>query len=180
MMIGGRIRDLRQDNGFTLEDLSNKSGIALATLSRIENEKMVGTLDSHLKLSKALGITLSQLFLGLEGDSAEIALQKQDLRKDVYVHNTKYSTELLTSGNGDKTLTPIMIKLLPGGNTDKESTKIGIEKFIYVLEGKIEAAIGDENYQLGPGDTLYFNASLMHQLSNTGNMPAKCICVVSP
>ncbi len=180
MNIGSKIRQLRQDVGLTLEELSKKSGIALATLSRIENEKMIGTLESHMKISKALGITLPQLYAGLEGDKKEAVVQKETLRAEVFVHNKKSSSEMLTSKVLAKKMMPIMIKIQPNGATVKEESKLGTEKFIYMFDGEIEAVIGDEKFKLTKGDTLYFNASLSHQLKNIGNTEAKCICVSSP
>ena len=180
MNIGSKIRQLRQDVGLTLEELSKKSGIALATLSRIENEKMIGTLESHMKISKALGITLPQLYAGLEGDKKEAVVQKETLRAEVFVHNKKSSSEMLTSKVLAKKMMPIMIKIDSGGSTQKEETKKGVEKFIYVLEGKIEVSIGKEKYSLSKSDTLYFDSSLPHSFKNIGSGEAKAICVIAP
>lgn len=180
MKIGSRIRELRQESGLTLEELSKKSGIALASLSRIENEKMVGTLQSHIKICKALGITLPRLYSGLDTDTGEIDIQKDELRTEVFVHNKKSSSEMLTSKVLKKRLMPLMIKIQPDGATDKEENKIGTEKFLYVLDGEIEVNINKNKYNLTKGDTLYFNASVPHQLKNRGASEAQCICIVSP
>lgn len=180
MKIGSRIRQLRQESGMTLEELSNKSSIALATLSRVENEKMIGTLESHMKICKALGITLARLYSGLEGNKKEVELQKEKLRSEVFVHNKNSSAEMLTSRVLDKKIMPVMIKIKPGGATDKEESKLGTEKFIYVLEGTIEAIIDVEKYELTKNDTLYFNASLPHQFKCIGETEAQCICVSTP
>ena len=180
MKIGSRIRQLRQSAGLTLEELSKKSGIALATLSRIENEKMIGTLESHMNICKALGITLPRLYSGLDEETKEIDLQKEKSRTEVFVHNKKTASEMLTTKVLDKKMIPVILKLQPDGVSDKEENKIGTEKFLYVLEGEIEAAIGDEKYMLSKGDTLYFNASLPHQFKNAGNSEAQCICISSP
>ena len=61
MKIGKRIRQLRKERNMTLEDLSKKCGVALATLSRMENDKMTGTLDSHNRICKALGASITEL-----------------------------------------------------------------------------------------------------------------------
>jgi len=180
MKIGARIRELRQESGLTLEELSKKSGIALATLSRIENEKMMGTIESHMKICKAIGITLPRLYSGLEKEKKEIDVQKGKLRTEVFVHNKKSSSEMLTSKVLDKKMMPIMLKIQPDGSSDKEENKIGTEKFIFVINGEIEAIIGDEKYKLTKGDTLYFVASHPHIFKNIGKAEAQCICIISP
>jgi quercetin dioxygenase-like cupin family protein len=67
-----------------------------------------------------------------------------------------------------------------GGKTREESTRPGIEKFIYVLEGKIEANIGEEKYNLMKGDTLYFEGATPHCFKNTHNHDTKLLCMISP
>lgn len=180
MNLGIRIRELRRDSGLTLEQLSNKSGIALASLSRIENGKMTGTIQSHMKICKALGISLPRLYSGLEEERKEIDVQKEKLRADVFIHKQKTSSELLTSNVLSKKMMPVIIKIQPNGFTDKEENKINTEIFIYILDGDIDAEIGGETHKLAKGDTLYFNASYPHQLRNTGNSEARCLCITSP
>ncbi|NQT07187.1 MAG: cupin domain-containing protein [Candidatus Omnitrophica bacterium] len=180
MKIGGRVRQLRQESGLTLEELSNKSGIALASLSRMENDKMVGTLESHMKICKAIGITLSKLYTGLEREKKDIDLHKGKQDAEVFVHNKTSSSELLTSKVLDKKMMPIMLKIKPNGATTKEENKIGTEKFIYVLDGELEIEIGNEKYSLSKDDSLYFNASLPHTFRNTGKTEVRCICTATP
>lgn len=180
MMIGTKIRQLRQDNGLTLEELSKKSGIALATLSRIENEKMIGTLDSHLKISNALGITLSRLFAGLDAEESFVEVQKADSRSDIIYRSNKSASEILTSKVSDKKMLPMMLRIQTDGITEKESGKVGSEKFVYVLSGNIEISIDNDKYKLNTGDTLYFNASLPHLYRNIGNSEAQCLVVANP
>jgi len=73
-----------------------------------------------------------------------------------------------------------MIKIAKGGNTHNEETKPGIEKFAYVLDGKVEANIGEERYVLGRGDTLYFESSIPHAYRAMGRRNAKALTVVYP
>lgn len=66
--LGNTIKRLRKAKNLTLTDIARLSGIQLATLSRIENNKMVGSLSCHLELSKALGMKLSEFFDEYEKD----------------------------------------------------------------------------------------------------------------
>ena len=69
MNFGNTIKKLRKTKNLTLSDISKQSGIQLATLSRIENNKMTGSLKNHLRLAKALGLKLSELFEEYEKDN---------------------------------------------------------------------------------------------------------------
>jgi len=180
MKIGERIRNLRKQKGLTLLELSRGSGVALATLSRIENNKMTGTLGSHTAICTALGITLPELYQDLSPSQSNPIIQTASERTDIFVHDNKSISEMLTPKVLDKKMMPIMVRLEPKGVTHKEENKKGVEKFVYVVTGKVEVVIGAKNYTLNKGDTLYFDSSVLHYFKNVGTSEARLICVVSP
>ena len=65
-MVGARLRALRQSQKITLVELTKRSGVDAATISRMETGKMTGTLESHVRLATALGAKTTDLFAGLE------------------------------------------------------------------------------------------------------------------
>ncbi|MFH1878037.1 MAG: cupin domain-containing protein [Candidatus Omnitrophota bacterium] len=180
MKIGSMIKKVRKQKNITLEELSVKSGVALATLSRIENDKMTGTIDSHTAICKALDISITELYKELE-DSAKIIDSvplKDRVEQFSRANNVVY--ELLITKPHNKKIMPLIIRIEPGGRTDEEQTQPGIEKFIYVLKGLIIVKIGNETCSLNSGDSLYFDASLAHSFSNTSGAPVEALCVISP
>lgn len=60
--IGDTIRQFREKQNLSLTQLSKLSGIQVATLSRIENDKMAGTLEAHARIAQTLGIELYELY----------------------------------------------------------------------------------------------------------------------
>lgn len=180
MPIGDVIHRFRKEKKMTLAELTDKSGVALATLSRMENNRMTGTLESHINICKALDITLADLYKDLPGSRKTVEVLPKKAHTDVFVHDKRSSSEMLASKVLDKKMMPILIKIQAGGTTQTEETKSGVEKFLYILHGKLEAAVGAEKYHLTKGDTLYFEASLPHSLKNTGQDEAHIIAVISP
>lgn len=180
MNIGKRIKELRKEKGVTLQELSKKSGVALATLSRMENGKMIGTVNSHQRICKALSVSLAELYRELEDASKTVDSVPLKERADHFVHARGAKYELLVHQTLDKKIMPLMIKVAAGGETQKEQNKPGIEKFIYMLKGSIEASVGGRKYTLKPGDSLYIDASLPHFIVNRTKTSAEAICIVSP
>lgn len=180
MHVGEIINRIRKEREMTLAELSEKSGVALATLSRVENGKMTGTLQSHMNIARAFEITIPELYKDLPSSKKTIEAQTKDTARDVFVYKKDSSSEMLASKVMDKKMMPILIKINKAGSTHKEETRPGVEKFIYVLDGKIEAAIGDEKYNLTKGDTLYFESSVPHYFKNTGAGETRLICVSCP
>ncbi len=68
MKIGNTIKRLRKQKVMTLEDMSSLTGIQVATLSRIENDKMDGSLNTYILIAGGLDLKLSQLFVAAEVD----------------------------------------------------------------------------------------------------------------
>ena len=180
MNLGDTIHSIRKEKKMTLLELAEKSGVALATLSRMENGKMTGTLESHMKICDALGIPLPELYKNLYPSKKSVDIQTKKSRTDVFIHDKKSSEEMLASKVLNKKMMPVLIKIAKGGKTQKEETRPGIEKFIYVVDGKIEAAIGEEKYNLGKNDSLYFESNVPHHLKNIGTGDAHIISVVCP
>jgi transcriptional regulator with XRE-family HTH domain len=180
MRIGEIIHRLRKERKMTLLELSQKSGVAMATLSRTENSRTNGTLKSHMDICKALEIDITELYKDLSLSKKAVEMRSKKTRMDISFHSKNASSEMLIANALNKKMTPLIIKVNKGGSTRKEATKIGIEKFIYIASGRIEANIGEEKYNLAKGDTLYFEASAPHYFKNTGLGEASLICVVCP
>ena len=181
--VGARLRALRKEQEVTLVELAKASGVDAATISRIETGKMSGTLESHMKLARGLGVKLTQVYAGL--DEAQrggtVALQGPSSRTEVYVHQAgKSSMAMLTAEVLKKKLMPVLITIEPGGSTHKEEAKVGTEKFLYLLEGELDAKVGEAVHRLKRGSTLYFDASLPHVLRNPGSKVVRCLAVTTP
>jgi quercetin dioxygenase-like cupin family protein len=180
MNIAKRIRILRKEKKLTLMELSSKSNVALATLSRIETGKMVGTIESHQSIACALGKTLSELYADIDKQSETIQHQSVKNRTDLFLHNDKASYYMLTNNILSKKMMPVILKIAPSGQTTPENSTVETEKFIYMLKGEIELITADKTYNLKKGETLYFNSNTHHYIKNTGKDEAQAICVITP
>ena len=69
--LGKTIRRLRMARNITLTEFSDKTGIQPATLNRMENNKMIGTLDAYNALAEAFRLKLSEFFQECEKDQLE-------------------------------------------------------------------------------------------------------------
>ena len=63
---GETLRDIRKQRRISLKKMFKITGIQMATLSRMENNKMPGTLEHYSNISRVLGLRLSELFTRLE------------------------------------------------------------------------------------------------------------------
>ncbi len=178
--IGNRIRDLRKTKKVTLVELSKETGIAQATLSRIETGQMMGTVESHAKIAECLGLSLAELYAPVDRRYEEIAHLKKDTPRKAVHQARGWQTELLTQEVTKKKITPVLLTLSANSKTSQEENERGVEKFVWVLEGEVEAQVDKENYPLKTGETLYFDASFPHRIVNPKSRTAKVFMAVSP
>ncbi len=181
MELGARIRALRKEHGLSLEQLAAKSGVALATLSRIENGKGSGTFRTHQRIAEALGLAITELYRDFqEPDEEAVLIDPESEEAETFTYDEKASAVLLTAQVSRKQMLPQLIVLQPGGRTALEQYRKGSERWILGLEGAVDVTVGTKSYRVAKGSTLYFKASLAHQFHNADNSVAKIISVTSP
>jgi len=62
MVIGDRLRELRELKNLSQGDIQQRSGLIPAYMSRVENGHTVPSLETLEKFARALGVPLYQLF----------------------------------------------------------------------------------------------------------------------
>ena len=179
--IGTRIRALRKERGLSLEDLAVRCGVAASALSRIENGKGGGTYRTHRRVAEAMGLSIIELYRGVEEKEEEaVLIEPQSEEAETFLYDEKASAILLTSQTSRKQMLPQLIVLQPGGKTTVEQYRKGTERWVLCTEGTIEAKVGEKSYRVSKGGTLYFKASLPHQLANAEQTVAKIVSVMTP
>lgn len=59
--LGPRVKTLRQERGLTLQQVSERSGVSVSTLSKVENGQVSGTVNTMLKIARGLGVLFDHL-----------------------------------------------------------------------------------------------------------------------
>jgi len=178
--LGARMRELRKQKGLTLVEIAEKTGVAQATLSRIETGVMIGTIESHAKIAEVIGVGLPDLYQDIDDRAGKTAVGKDEELKKASTHSRNVRVTLLTQQVGNKKMTPLLIELGAGAETEKEKKERGVEKFVWVQEGTVKVKLEKEEFDLKSGDTFYFDASYPHQIINDSAKAAKVFVAVSP
>ena len=178
--LGARIHGLRKAKRMTIVDVAKITGIDQATLSRIENEKMTGTLDSHRRIAEALGLRLPDLYESILREGAEAKEKKAIREVETFSHSSGAVAELLTTGFLQKKMMPVLLKLKPKGVTESEEYPLSTERFIYVIKGLVELRLDKETRPLKQNESSYFNASLPHRLHNRHKGESWVLSVLTP
>src|ERR671917_1564597 len=176
--LGGRVRALRRGRGLTLEELAGLSGVSRAMISKLERGEKNPTLVVAAKLAEGLGVTLSQL-AGME-ERREVVVVPRERRMVMRDPETGFERQLLSPnfvGRGVE----LIWNEIPEGSTSGEFPphRRGVEEHIVVERGSLRATVGSEEYLLGEGDALYFEADVTHRFDNAGEGESSYYLVIS-
>ncbi len=176
--IGKKMREVRKQKKITLIELSETTGVAQATLSRMENGQMLGTIESHRKLAETLGVSLSSFYEGIDTRSESAKLHKGNERR-VLSKSDSVRLELLIPNVSSKKIIPVLATIQPNGKTSMDKAERGTERFLWVIEGNIKVVFENGEYELQANDTFYFDPSASHQVVNTAGRIAKVLSISS-
>lgn len=178
--LGKRLKQIRFRKGLTQEALSARAGLTKSYVSLLEAGKKVPAISTLSDIAAALGTTLGELFENFE-DSSSVAVVKRDERFQVAKKGTPfgYVYEALSTHNRNRTMVPFVVTVLP--QTAKKRKFVEFqhagEEFDFVLEGRIQYTIDDEDYILEAGDSIYFDSSLRHRVEAIDGQPAVTLSV---
>ena len=166
--IGKRIKALREHKRLSLEEVSHMTGFDVEFLSNIETNKVQPQLGTVIKLSKALDSAFSRLISGT-GDRIYSITRKHEQKtvsrstaqkgkKQVYTYKS------LAPEVKGRHMEALIVQLEE--NPDKEVSIHDGEEFIYVLDGIVVLNIGDEAFDLNPGDSAYYLSTTPHLVAS--------------
>lgn len=166
--LGERVRELRRGRRLTLEELAERSGVSRAMISKVERGEKNPTLVVAAKLAEGFGVTLSQL-VGIE-ERREVVLVPRERRMVMRDPETGFERQLLSPSFGGRGVEFIR-NVVPEESTSGEFPphRRGVEEYVAVEKGRLKAVIGGEEYLLGEGDALYFEADVSHRFDNAGD-----------
>jgi transcriptional regulator with XRE-family HTH domain len=185
---GTVLKSIRTERGWTLAQVSKRTGIPITTLSKIENDRVSLSYDKLVRISNGLGIDISRLFGAKEasGDTGAdvVAMGRRSITRDgegstietrAYVH-VYPAAELL-----NKRLVPVIVELKARTRAEfGDLIRHAGEEYALVLEGAVE--FHTDLYApvlLGTGDSIYFDSSMAHGYIAALDTPCRIVSMCS-
>ncbi|MEZ0471776.1 helix-turn-helix domain-containing protein [Luteimonas salinilitoris] len=165
--IGRLLRGLRTRNGWTLKEMSQRCGIPLSTLSKVEHDRLSLTYDKLLQISQRLNIRMSELFA--EPDAANeppVTARRSIARVDdaIRVTTDNYDYFYLCPELRRKRMIPVLTRVRAKSLHEfGELVHHSGEEYIHVLEGRVE--VHTEFYDpivLEAGEGVYIDSNMGH------------------
>jgi len=196
--VGPRLRAYREQRGLSLRELARRLGVSPSAISQIETGKSRPSVSTLYSIVSELGMSLDELFGAPKPappasrpapatpvprppsgqKQAERHVQRADDRATIDLESG-VRWERLTPGP-DHDLDFLSVTYDVGGSSSEGNRSIRHSGHEYglILSGTLEVTVGFDHYVLGPGDSISFDSTVPHNLTNRGDEPVRGIWVV--
>lgn len=153
--IAQRLRALRGERGWSLDELARRSGVSRATLSRLENAEVSPTASVLGKLCAAYGLTMSRLMHLVEGDFR--ALVRRDAQPVWLDPEIGFRRRSVSPPSQTLAGEALECELQPGTRIAyDEPPRPGLEHHLLLLDGALSITVAGTTHDLRPGDCLRY------------------------
>ncbi len=173
--IGDKIKNLRNQNGLTQQELADRAEVTKGFISQVERGLTAPSVATLADIIECLGSSLADFFS--EDENNQIVFKQED-----YFEKTdkdENSTVWLVPNAQSKCLEPILVTIKPKKGLSFDKPHEG-EEYGYVLQGTVKLYYGERVYVLEQGDSFYFAATKRHKLEAAGRKEAKVLWISTP
>ena len=161
--IEARVRELRSVLEIPAAQAAEALGVGEAEYLRYESGEESMPINALYKLAALFQVDVTELLTGESPkmDGYTVVRAGKGVKVDRYAG---YEFESLAANYRKRKLEPMLVRLAPHEDEAHEPALVrhGGEEFNYVLKGRVRVIVGGRSHELGPGDSIYFNAGLLH------------------
>lgn len=174
-VIGQKIKDLRNQNGLTQQELADRTELTKGYISQLERGQVAPSVATLIDLVECLGTDMSEFFK--ETQEEQIVFKAGDYfeKLDEEGNSIQWTVPMAQKNQ----MEPLLVELQPHQCMAEHKPHDG-EEYGYVLAGKIHLHLGDKVYAVGKGESFYFEATKIHYIENTGARPARLVWISTP
>lgn len=180
--LGPRLKAMRQEKRWTLEQLAELTGLAISTLSKIENEQVSASFDTIVKIAHAYGFSFTEFFSGQKAPSRQSVAGRRTFTRagqGLSFTTPNYDYNVHSSDLTRKGMIPLIMRIKARQVPPPlEWSNHEGEEFIYVTRGTAE--LHTEYYaplRLGPGDSAYIDSTMRHAFIAVGDEDAEMLSI---
>ena len=156
--LGQTIRQARKARGWSLKTFSEKIGISIMTLQRIET----GQVSPSVKLMVEIAANLDRPITDFIRDKDRTLVRLKANRIKTWNDGPIHETAIFPQGVVEDNLGLNLAELEPGQPSDWKAEDY--YKGLHLLEGEAEVEFEDQKLDFKQGETVYFDARYRHRL----------------
>jgi transcriptional regulator with XRE-family HTH domain len=177
-IIGARLRDARKALGLTLMALSERSGVAVSTISKAERGDIALTYDKFAALTRALTLDFDTVFRReTTPPDGPITPSFTAAGREMVYDTPHYAYGMLANDLTGKRMVPVRARIRARALSDFDGyVRHAGEEFVFVLRGDVELRFETGvTFRLTTGDSLYFDSSVGHVYLSLGDEDAEVL-----
>jgi XRE family transcriptional regulator, regulator of sulfur utilization len=168
--VAENLRAQRKRRAMSLDELAQLTGVSRAALSQIETRKTNPTIGVLWKVASGLGITFADLI----GETrAELAVLRRGEAQPLRSMDGKFESRPLMPALGIPQVEMYELRLAARTRHVSEPHGPGTREIVVVLSGAMRMTVGDRSDELGPGDSVAFDANKPHVYENSGGSESR-------
>lgn len=177
LIVGRKIRELRQSRGISLNNLARECGVTASLVSQVERGLAAPSLNTLRALADGLHVPLVTFFHGpaphdgvvmRAADRPRLSLPGSDA--DYEILSPRHSRRLLVG----------QLTLGPGRDNASRPMSHRADEVAIVVAGTVEVTWGEDVIRLGTGDSILIPEGVPHRMTNVGEEPAQIMFAIAP
>ena len=188
--IGPRLRQAREHKNMSVRGLARYVGVSPSLVSQIERGRVMPSVGTLYSIANELGLVVDDLFSGAQprsrkSDRSEVTaadivnlVLKSGQRKIIKLADGVRWERLTPTPDKDVEFLVVVYDVGAESCAKDALIRHGGKEYAYMLNGRLGIKIGFEEFELGPGDSIAFDAQMPHRLWTVGKEPAEALWVV--
>lgn len=177
-----RLRALRRQQSLSLEQLAQRTGLTKSYLSKLERGLSEPSISTVLRLAQAYEIGVSQL-VGTDTDAQDeaVSIVRVADREPLVRDGSKvgYHYQSMAGRRTVRMMEPFVVRPPRKFPADKAVFPHPGEEFMLVLKGSVEVHVGERQFRLDCGDSVYFDSELPHRMRTVSRELAEVLVVAA-
>lgn len=174
MSFGELLRNRRKKLRLTLNEVALRAGLSVSFLSLAERGKATPSIVSLSRIANALEVNIDYFLAPPKTNN----IMHRGAEPEYYPIDSPVTYIRLSAGHANQKMDSFIF-IIPPGPIFPRVHRDG-ESFYYVLDGDLHFEVGDESFDLGPGDNLHFDARHSYSMQNRSDRPVKVLWVGTP
>lgn len=179
--LGGRIKEVRRQQGLSQKELAEKTGVTPSSISQIEKNLIYPSIPALFRLAESLSVNVTTFFDGLtaerQGGCVHRGAEAVGVGLDKIPKGVMEGVRLLPPDLGEAGAVPYLLKIEPGGKLTSHFFSHKGEEMGYLLGGSLALWVNGQRQEAGPGDLIYLKKETPEQWENSGDTVAELLWI---
>ncbi|MFG1921524.1 helix-turn-helix domain-containing protein [Cryptosporangium sp. NPDC048952] len=175
--MGERVRSLRTNRRWSLDELAGRSGVSKGMVVQIEAGRTNPSIGTLVRIADAFGVTVARLVEEARPPEVQVTGPSD---YSVLWEGPSGGRATLFAGLDDPEFVEFWEWVLePGEEHVSEDHSVGTREMAHVLSGTMTLVVGEVELRVETGRTAVYPGDVPHRYRNDGTEPARVHMVVT-